>query len=240
MHNQQKTLDKRKAECPYCHRILSKIPAKKTRCPYCGEFMFVRTKPKENYRLVVTKQEADQIDEDWSIIAGTHDNFIAEKEKFEQEKENLHKKFGEEPLINDVKWSILNGNLIKHAQNKNWGLYRNTRFEMAEILRKEMILQDALQSYLEICFIDLNGPNNTGGIKDPELLKEFPPFDPKQSSFLAPAVIDFIRRIVKKLGFSKEKVKSVFIEHNLRVGNSLKLPLTAEECWISLEKEIWI
>jgi hypothetical protein len=219
--------------------MLAKIPAKKTKCPYCGEFMFVRTRPKDNYRVVVTKQEADQIDEDWSIIAGTHDNFIAGKEGFEKEKEILRKRFSKEPSENDVKWGILNNDLIKHAQNGDWGLYRNTRFEMAEILRKELILKDALQTYLEVCFIDLNGPNNRGGINDPELLKEFPPFDPKQSSFLAPGVIDLIRRIVKKLGFDKEKVKSIFIEHNSRVRNSLKLPLTAEKCWISLEKEIW-
>mgnify|MGYP001579576138 CR=1 FL=1 len=35
-----------------------------------------------------------------------------------------------------------------------------------------MKLKDALQTYLEVCYLDLNGVNNTGGMRDPELLKE--------------------------------------------------------------------
>ena len=44
--------------------------------------MFVRTRPKDNARVVVTKVEADKIDEEWTIVAGTHDIFVAEKEIF--------------------------------------------------------------------------------------------------------------------------------------------------------------
>ena len=235
---EQKIRDGRKAECPYCYKLLEKIPARKKQCPHCGEFMFVRTKPKNNIRVVVTKQEAEQIDEEWSIVTGDHDSYVAEKEEFEKEKNILKKRFGEEPSDDDIKWGILNKKYGKHANDGNWGLFRNTRFEMAEICRKKMKLEQALLFYLEVCYLDLNGPNNTGGINDPELLKINPPFNPK-FSFLAPAVINFIKRIVKKLEYSKEKVKSIFMEHNLQVEKSLKLPLSANNCWDLLEKEIW-
>ncbi len=233
----QKSKDERKAECPYCHKLLENIPSKKTRCSYCGEFMFVRTRPKDRARIVVTKKEADKIEEEWSIVMGTHDTFIAGKEKFEKEKEALRKRLGKEPAENDVKWGILNKDLMEHAKNGDWGCYRNTKFEMAEILRKEMKLEQALQTYFEVCYIDLNGPNNMGGIDGPKL-KEFPPFDPKHSAFLAPGVIELINRIVKKLGFDKDKIKSIFIEHNSRIEKSLRLPVAAEKCWLVLEKEI--
>lgn len=238
--NRPQIKDERKPECPYCHKTLEKIPGKKTQCPHCGEFMFVRTRPKDNARVVVTKQEADKIEEEWSIVSGTHDYFIAEKEKFEKERESLKNRFGKEPLENDVKWGLLNKELIEHAQNMDWGLYRNARFNMAEILRKEMNLKQALIAYLEVCFIDLNGPNNAGHIKDnPELLKEFPPFDPNNFAFVAPGVIDIIKRIMKKLNFDKNSVKSSYLEHNFRVEKSLRLPLSAENSWKSLEKEIF-
>jgi len=48
IYNQQHEVkDERKAECPNCHKILSKIPGAKTKCPHCDEFMFVRTRPKD-------------------------------------------------------------------------------------------------------------------------------------------------------------------------------------------------
>jgi len=231
--------DERKAECPNCHNVLSKIPGAKTKCPHCGEFIFVRTRPKDNVRVVVTKAEADKIDEEWTIITGTHDIFVAEKEEFAKEKEILRKRFGgKEPSDNDVKWGLLNKQLIEHAKNGDWGLYRNSRFQMAEILRGEMKLKDALGTYLEVCYLDLNGVNNTGGMRDPELLKEFPPFNPKELAFLAPGVMDLIKRIVLKLNLSKEEIKQIFVEHNSRIEKSLRLPLSAENSWQSLDKEI--
>lgn len=229
--------DERKAECPYCRKVLNKIPSKKTKCPSCEKFMFVRNNTQNYIRSVVTEEKAEKIDEDWSIVNGTHDIFIAEKRKIEKEKEILKKKFGKEPLGSDVQWSILNKSLIEDAQHRNLGFYRNTRFEMAEILRKELKLENALQTYLEVCCLDLNGPNNRGGMNDAELLKEFPVFD-SEMSFLAPAVINRIRSIVKKLKFDKNKVKSIFIAHNLKIKKSLKLPLSVENCWQSIDDEL--
>jgi len=39
----------------------------------------------------------------------------------------------------------------------NWGLYRNIRFEMAELLKKEGKFKNALQTYLEVLYLDQNG-----------------------------------------------------------------------------------
>lgn len=239
INQQREQKDERRAECPNCHKTLSKIPGAKTKCPHCGEFMFIRTRPKDNVRVVVTKAEANKIDEEWSIVAGTHDIFVAEKEELVKEKEVLRKRFGgKEPSDNDVRWSLLNKQLMEHAKNGDWGLYRNARFQMAEILRGEMKLKDALRIYFEVYYLDLNGSSNTGGIKDTELLKEFPPFDPHRDSFLAPGVIDLIKRIVIKLNLNKEEIKQIFIENNSRVEKSLRLPLSVEKSWQLLEKEI--
>lgn len=236
---QREQKDERKAECPNCHKELFKIPGAKTKCPHCGEFMFVRTRPKDNARVVVTKAEADKIDEEWTIVAGTHDIFVAEKEEFAKEKEILRKRFGgKEPPDNDVRWGLLNKQIIENAKSGDWGLYRNTRFQMAEILRGEMKLRDALRIYLEVCYLDLNGVRNVGGMNDPEILKEFPPFDPKESAFLAPGVIDLIKRIVLKLNLNKEEIKQIFVEHNSRSEKSLRLPVSVGEAWTSLDKEI--
>jgi hypothetical protein len=110
--------------------------------------MFVRTRPKDKARVVVTKEEANKIEEAWSIVYGTHDAFVAEREEFERERERLRQTFGgKEPSENDIKWGLLNRELIEDGQDGNWGFYRNARFAMAEILRKELRLNEALRIY---------------------------------------------------------------------------------------------
>jgi len=151
----------------------------------------------------------------------------------------LRKRFGgKEPSDNDVRWGLLNKQIIENAKNGDWGLYRNTRFQMAEILRGEMKFKDALRTYLEVCYLDLNGVRNVDRMNDSEILKEFPPFDPKESAFLAPGVIDLIKRIVLKLNLGKKEIKRIFVEHNSRSEKFLRLPLSVEKAWQSLEKEI--
>jgi DNA-directed RNA polymerase subunit RPC12/RpoP len=61
------SLDQRRAECPRCRKSLKKIPASKTKCPHCGDFMFVRTRPQDGARVVVTADEVQRIEADWSV-----------------------------------------------------------------------------------------------------------------------------------------------------------------------------
>lgn len=139
---------------------------------------------------------------------------------------------------NDVKWSLLGKETIEHALNGNWGLYRNTRFQMAEVLRKESKLKQALSMYCWVCYLDLNGPRNTSGLKDPELLREFPPFSPKEA-FLAPGIISRMTRIIEKLNLDQEKVFTVFREAAGHDHKGLKLPVQPEDAWQSLSRELF-
>jgi len=140
---------------------------------------------------------------------------------------------------NDKQWQEFNKQLIEHAQNAQWGLYRNTRFDMAEFLRKAKRLENALENYLEVCYLDLNGPSNYGPIDDEETRKGFPAFDPK-TAFLAPAAIHRISRIAKKLEFGLKEISELFIKHNKKVEQALKLPLSPEGCWEKVKKELQI
>lgn len=231
-------LDLRKAECPYCQKALDKIPKRRTKCPHCGEFMYVRTRPKDKVRVVVTKAEADKIDEEWERKY-EYDSFISRgfsrKERFEKERERLRKQFGKEPSDRDVMWAILGKESGEHFLRRDFGFYSSTIFEKAEILRKEMRLEAALKKYFEVCYLDLNGPENLGGISDSGL--KIPPFDPEKG-LLAPAVVFEIKEIMKELEFDKNKAKLIFIEHNSKRFKSWQLPLTPENCWSSLEREI--
>ncbi len=239
--------DKRKAECPYCHKSLSKIPGRRTKCPYCGEFMFVRTRPVDRVRVVVTKEETEHFEQDWLIIGGAQDEVVlSEDEESAKAKEILKKQLGgREPSKEEILWKLLNDELLEHAKNRDWGLYRNTRLDMATVLRGRMNLDEALQIYLEVCYLDLNGPSNSGritlvledGTRETNLV-EASPFFHSADAFLAPEIIATVRQIASRLRVVNDSIKKVFIEHNSPVWQSLRLPLSPEQCWISLDKEL--
>lgn len=224
--------------CPYCSGVLDKKPAKKKKCPHCGKFIYVRTRPQDQVKVLVTDQQAELIEEQWSIVNGTHDEYLAGKQRIEAERSRLAKQFGKEPSENDVKWGLLGKEVIEHVMNGNWGLYRNTRFQMAEVLRKESKLKQALSMYCWVCYLDLNGPRNTSGLKDPELLREFPPFSPNEA-FLAPGIISRMVRLIENLNLSQEHVSSIFLEAAGHDHNGLKLPVQPEDAWLSVKKELF-
>jgi hypothetical protein len=189
-------------------------------------------------KVFVTDQQAELIEEEWSIVNRTHDEYLARKQETDGERSRLAKQFGRAPSENDVKWGLLNKEVIEHALNGDWGLYRNTRFQMAELLRKESKFKQALSMYCWVCYLDLNGPRNTGGLKDPALLRAYPPFSPREA-FLAPGIISRLAGITKKLHVDEEEVLAVFREAAEHDYKGLKLPVQPTEAWPKLRKELF-
>lgn len=224
--------------CPYCHQALEKKPAQKKKCPRCGNFIYVRTRPSDRQKILVTEDQIPLVEEQWTKYYEQK-----EKERLQSDPEyrnmeaKLRKKWGNEPSVSDVRWALCNEHLVKHAKENNWGLYRNTKLEMAQILQKEKRERQALQTYLEVCYIDLNGPENRGGLHDVRLLKEYPPFDPRQA-FLAPGVTGEVVDLADNLGLNLDEVKRVFMEIAQTVCVSMRLPVKPEKAWPKLVKEL--
>ncbi len=225
------------AICPCCGSELEKKPGKKKKCPHCGQFMYVRTRPSDKQQVLVTQAQADQIEEQWSIVNGTHEAFLAEKKRFAETKIVLTNRFSQTPSDNDVRWGLLNQELLEHMKQRNWGLFRNTKFGMAELLRKENRLTEALGFYLEVCYLDLNGPRNVGGQTDARLLREFPPWNSNGPSvFLAPGVLDRITRIIQKGGLASDVVEEIYQKNTSALCKSLRLPLSPATAWPKIKE----
>jgi uncharacterized Zn finger protein (UPF0148 family) len=228
------------AVCPYCNQALEKKPGRKKTCPHCGQFIYVRTRPSDEQQVLVTEPQAEQIEEQWSIVNGTHDAYLADKKRFTKEKAKLAKRFGREPSDNDVRWSQLNQQLIENARQRNWGLFRNAKFEMAEILRKEDRSTTALGFYLEVCYLDLNGPNNTGEITGRELLREYPPWNPKgPTAELAPGVLERAARIIQKTDLATVTVEEIYRKRASILHTSLRLPLSPASAWLQIREALF-
>jgi DNA-directed RNA polymerase subunit RPC12/RpoP len=223
--------------CPYCSETLDKIPGRKKKCPHCGNYMYVRTRPSDKKRVVVTEQDAAKIDEQWMMENGTYDTYLANKREFEIQTLELTKKWGREPSEADVYWALYNKPLLEHAKKGDWGLYRNTRFNMAELLRHEKRNRPALETYLEVSYLDANGPRNMGGIFDPEVIREYPPFS-RDKACQAPAIVHYIQKLSDALGMTKEDLKGIFVEVAEPTRKNLMLPVSPEQAWVDLRKEL--
>lgn len=231
--------------CPYCSKWLTKRPQRKAKCPHCGKFILVRTRPTDRKRVLVTENQAKEVETQWNEIQSIPPPRIEKKEGFDDEKKKLTKKFGREPLDNDVIWSLLNKDIIEHSRSQHWGLYRNTLFEMGDLLRSESKWSDALNRYFEVCYLDLNGPGNYGDVSDidPELFravigKEIKPFDPDQGE-LYPGVLALVEYLVKHLQLDPGMARTQFLAAATKLETALRLPLRPDAAWKSMEEELF-
>jgi predicted RNA-binding Zn-ribbon protein involved in translation (DUF1610 family) len=229
--------DARVAACPSCGTVLKKIPGSKTKCPHCGEFMFIRTDPASNSRIVVTADQAEAIEDEWAKINGTWEDRMLQKNRFATTKAELSKQFGTTASDADVNWRLLNEDSIEHASMQNWGLYRNTIFQMGEQLRREGKLKSALGKYLLVCYIDTCGPNNIStplGRKNEWGQKAFD----QSSAFLAPGVTEEIIKAAKKSEMFLSDVEVIFMEMAGQYKGAVPFTKSPSDSWNEIKKEL--
>lgn len=128
---------------------------------------------------------------------------------------------------------------IQYAENNRWGLHRNARREVGEILREQEHLSRSLSIYLEVAMLDVNGPRNRGNIskrmkkENPELAKTFDP----DTGTVPIGVARMIYRVAEELGFDLSELKS---EYNSVVEKKWRddFELQPGEVWEQIEARV--
>ena len=54
--------------CPYCGESLAKRPERKTVCPSCRNAIYVRMRPFDRERVLLTEQQASKIEAEWTAL----------------------------------------------------------------------------------------------------------------------------------------------------------------------------
>jgi DNA-directed RNA polymerase subunit RPC12/RpoP len=52
--------------CPHCGEHLERRPERKAACPHCGEWIFVRTRPLDRQRVLLTEPETSKVEAEWA------------------------------------------------------------------------------------------------------------------------------------------------------------------------------
>jgi hypothetical protein len=224
--------------CPHCRQRLEKMPARKKKCPGCGEFIYVRTRPADRAKVLVTEAQAAVIEQQWIDHHSEQENArLRRLPGYEQARTQLLHSLSREPTEHEVVLELANRELTVHRAQQNWGLYRNAKLQIANELRTLDRTEASLTAYLEVCYLDLNGPENMGGMDDPGMSAEFPPFRPGDA-WLSPSILSDILEVQQNLGLGLEKLRGVFLSTAVENHKSLRLPVSPEAAWQKLEREL--
>jgi hypothetical protein len=149
---------------------------------------------------------------------------VVSEQEYEIVRRRLAEQFGTPPSDRDICWALLNTWASDDIRQRNMSLYRNRRFQQAEILRSvDKRLDLALETLLVVCYIDLNGPEFTGG--NPKL----PMFVPGKRAQLAHGVMEIVVRLVRKLGIDAGEVDTRFLKAANEVQRTLGTPVSPQK-----------
>ncbi len=135
----------------------------------------------------------------------------------------------------DPEWQRLNQKRNEYAAFRKWPRYRNVTLRMAQLRSRQGRLEDAFVTYLELCYIDLNGAQNPGAAWGMPVLD----FDPARSFGLGPAIIKRVQGMARELGYDEARIEVEFLATASAVHRLLKPPVTPEDAWNALRAELY-
>ncbi|HZW39393.1 MAG TPA: hypothetical protein VFF33_08855 [Ignavibacteriaceae bacterium] len=227
-------------KCPYCKKNLEKFPIRKTECKNCGKYYYIRTRPLDHLKVIVTEEQMKFIENQWSQkyrIDEIYNEYLEVQERFDKIRSSIKNQSNVEPSDNEIFLKVYDELLDEFYDNYNWGLYRNIKLKIARSLEREIRINEAFQFFLEVFYLDVNGPNNCG-TKNQKILKDFPPFD--GYSFIPPGIIYSLNDLMAQLRIKKNDVENIFIEVAKKLSEKIRiLPVNPEKAWEIYEKDIF-
>lgn len=221
--------------CPYCGVHLSAMPGAKKRCPSCRQSIYVRTHPEDRVKVLLREDEVLIVDGQRHVARAMDHWFDEDSHEVISISSRLRKKIGRDPTRAEVRWSFLNEKLLEHAARLDWGLYCGVRSIMASHRLSQGQYEPALRTHLEVCYLGMNNPSNMGGTADPELLRQFPPFEARPE-WLTPEMLEWIAKLAKHLKLTTEDIRNRFMAIAVPVHRAMKLPLSPDDAWVAVQE----
>lgn len=66
--------------CPYCQSAFDPIPTRKTKCKSCGKYVYLKRRPDDPQKRLVTEQQKGQIEAEWEAYQRAKQEQAAETE----------------------------------------------------------------------------------------------------------------------------------------------------------------
>ena len=131
------------------NNIFSKSFWLSKKCSHCGNLIYVRTRPLDRQRVLVTESQASELAEQWSRTSSIDIRDHVERDEIERVQDAFRKKSGVKLSEGDAKLYIFNRELLEHTNNSDWGLYRNTKLSMGSSSNDKKYLIESNNSLLD-------------------------------------------------------------------------------------------
>jgi hypothetical protein len=169
-----------------------------------------------------------------------------DKERFERIRAAQIEKHGSEmpaqlhSALHTIRRALYQRQESESIKEGNFALFRSARLSMALLLEEEVeiddeLLRKTLATHLELCYIDLNGPQSST-TRERELNNGLA-FDPSQG-VLAPNIMSITNVYIERLNLTRVEIKSLFYKHTGRHLSGLNLPLSVDDGWDKLEPNL--
>lgn len=212
------------AKCPYCHKPLSKAPSRKSKCPNCKEAFYVRTRPSDRKKVIVTEEGVKDIEAAWEQYHAEQE--AKDLENMPDDISNYEKscrlaKIALSRKENDKAWGYYNRAIGEAVQAGKFRKYRWIRYEMAEQLIREGRHKYALDFLCEVIYLDICGITDSlyiWKINDPWL-------DSGEKGLLIPRVVKYTRDLIKETEMSKNEFQQIALTACENIYRGFKGPL---------------
>ncbi|MCE5314052.1 MAG: TerB N-terminal domain-containing protein [Armatimonadota bacterium] len=220
-----------KCVCPYCDKSLPKRPEQAMKCPECGGRVRVRNNAFTGQKGFFQENEIDVLKA--ATKERSRRNFIYGIMEFQnissQDIRSTQAKRTctvEEALIETVAIRA-----SQHHRNKDMGLCRTSMYSIGEVFMNMGDVSEALTRFLQVCFYDINGCMNAGGIGG---MRKFSP----SLGLVAPRVRKYILDLADKQHLSKAQLRDAFISSAEKIYET-DIPLSPDKAWEKVRKELW-
>jgi hypothetical protein len=170
----------------------------------------------------------------------------SDKERFERIRAAQVEKYGSErpeqlhSALHTIRRALYQRQESESIKEGNFALFHSARLSMALLLEEEVekdeeLLRKTLATHLELCYIDLNGPQNSTA-RERERTNEAP-FDPSQG-VLAPSIVNCTNGYIERSDLTRAETESLFRKHISRHLSGLNLPLSMDDGWNELAPKL--
>jgi hypothetical protein len=170
----------------------------------------------------------------------------SDKERFERIRAAQIEKHGSErpeqlhSALHAIRRAVYQRQESESIKEGNFALFRSARLSIALLLEEEVekdeeLLRKTLATHLELCYIDLNGPQNSEA-REREL-NNVAPFGPSQG-VLTSSIVNKTNVYIERLDLTRAETESLFRKHIGRHLSRLNLPLSVDEGWTELEPNL--
>jgi len=190
--------------------------------------------------------QADDIEHERAIKRELEELPEAERGRFERIRTAQREKHGKETpeqlhsALHTIRRNVYEREGLDGIKEGNFARFRDARLGIALLLEEEAEkdeekLRKALATHLEVCYIDLNGPQYST-TRERELNNEAP-FDPSHG-VLVPSIVNITNVYIERLDLTRAEIKSLFYKHTGRHLSGLNMPLSVDDGWNELEPNL--